>query len=90
MSAYATDGSLNVRVVDGASYTGRLATDGSTYVVQNDGSTYTGVNHVCGAVNVVVAAAGGQMQHANGSLLVKASPYLSGTQKVTVVSGAFV
>lgn len=86
---YAADGSLNVTVVDGNTYTGAMAKDGSYNVVQNDGSTYKGLYHKCGAYNVVLYSSGiPKLQHSNGSWLVSETPFTVGTVKVTVVSGA--
>lgn len=89
MAANATDGSLNVTVVDGSSLVGARAADGSINVVQVTGSTYTGRKHRSGATNVVVSAVGGKMNHACGALCVSVSPYVKGNQPVTVVGGAF-
>lgn len=52
MSLYATDGSINVTVVAGSSYTGLYAADGSYNVIASSGSTYVGLFHPCGALYV--------------------------------------
>lgn len=89
MAAYATDGSLNIRVVDGSSYTGRYATDGSTYVVVSDGSTLTGMHHRSGALNVVNTNNGVlSIHHPSGGMYVSDSPYATGATRVTVISGS--
>lgn len=89
MAAYASDGSLNIRVVDGSSYVGRYATDGSTYVVVSDGSSYTGMNHPSGAMNVVNTNSNiTSLMHPSGGMYVSDSPYAIGATRVTVISGA--
>lgn len=89
MAAYAADGSLNIRVVDGNSYVGRYATDGSTYVVVSDGSTLTGFHHRSGAINVVnTNSAVLSAAHPSGGIYVADSPYATGATRVTVISGA--
>jgi len=91
LTAQATDGSLNVTVVDGTTWVGRIAKDGSLNVFQVDGSTWTGRNHTSGAVNVVVIASGEyDINNKCGAVNVSVSPYITGTQRVTVVSGEFV
>lgn len=89
MAAYAADGSLNIRVVDGNTYVGRYATDGSTNVVVTDGSTYTGFHHRSGAVYVVNTNTGvTSFNHPSGGTYVSDSPYATGATRVTVISGA--
>lgn len=89
MPAYATDGSLNIRVVDGSTYVGRYATDGSTYVVVTDGSTLTGFHHRSGAMNVVnTNSAVLSTSHPSGGIYVADSPYATGATRVTVISGS--
>ena len=86
---YAADGSINVTVVDGLSYTGLYAADGSYNVVSVDGSTYTGVMAECGAYNVIPFTSGTPMLFAPcGAFYVTESPYTLGTMRVTVVSGS--
>lgn len=91
MTSYAADGSLNISVVDGSTYTGVKAIDGSTYVVQNDGTTtYSGAYHKCGALNVMKYVSGiSNIRSPNGSLVVHvmAAPSNNTGQPVTVVSG---
>lgn len=89
MAAYATDGSLNIRVVDGNTYVGRYATDGSTYVVVSSGSSLTGMDHPSGAMNVVNTNSGIlSILHPSGGMYVSDSPYATGATRVTVISGA--
>lgn len=89
MSAYAADGSLNIRVVDGSTYVGRYAPDGSTNVVVTNGSTYTGLHHPSGAMYVVNTNTNiVSLLHPSGGLLVSDSPYATGSTNVTVVSGS--
>lgn len=88
---YAADGSWNVTVVDGLTYTGLAAADGSYNVAVSDGVAYKGAYHPCGAWWVITApapAVGAQTRTApDGSLYVTQSPYTNGGQRVTVVSG---
>ncbi len=49
---YAADGSWNVSVVDGSSFTGLYAADGSLNVIKSPGSTFVGMYHPCGALYV--------------------------------------
>src|SRR6266404_1439523 len=51
----AADGSLNVTVVDGITYTGIYAADGSINVILAPGTKYVGAYHPCGAWWVTVA-----------------------------------
>lgn len=89
MAAYAADGSLNITIVDGNTYTGRYATDGSTYAVVTDGSTYTGLHHRCGAMYIVnTNSAVTSIQHPSGGVYVSDSTYANGSIRVTVISGA--
>ncbi len=88
---YATDGSINVTVVDGTTRTGLYAANGSFNVVQNDSGTPIGLYHACGAYNVIVVTTGLKGYYAvNGNMNVSVSPYNPGCTKVTVVAGAFV
>lgn len=87
---YAADGSINVTVVDGSSYTGLYAADGSWNVFKADG-THFGYYHPCGAMIVTVASTGTVVgsHAADGSVNVCTSPYdPSGALRVTVVSGS--
>lgn len=52
MSYYAADGSMNVSVVAGSSYTGLYAADGSINVIAAPGGSYVGRYHPCGAYYV--------------------------------------
>lgn len=85
---YASDGSMNVTVVPGTSYTGLHALDGSVNVVLSSGGTYVGAYHPCGAWWVTDnTSTVSSVRAADGSLNISASPYKTGTQHVTVVSG---
>lgn len=86
---YAPDGSINVTVVNGSTYTGLFAPDGSWNVVKADGSHF-GYYHPCGAILVTVATSGPSSSHApDGSIYVEETPYTySGALRVTVVSGS--
>lgn len=92
MPYYAADGSINVTVVDGSSYTGLYAADGSVNVIKSTGSAYVGAYHPCGAWWVTLTPApstgGAPIRAPDGSLNVSTSPYTNGGQKVTVVSGS--
>lgn len=89
MALYASDGSTNIRVVDGNSYVGRYASDGSMNVVVTDGSLYTGFHHRSGAVNVVNTNSGVlSFNHPSGGIYVSDSPYATGATRVTVISGS--
>lgn len=88
MALYAADGSWNVSVVDGSTYTGVQAPDGSYNVFHVDGSVYTGLYAPCGAFNVFVSTGGTGYYAPCGALNVSQSPYTRGTVSVTVVSGS--
>lgn len=89
MSFYAADGSINVSVVAGSSYTGLYAADGSINVVKATGSVYVGAQHPCGAWWVTVSPGTNVPRRApDGSLYVNTSGANDGSQKVTVVSGS--
>jgi uncharacterized protein affecting Mg2+/Co2+ transport len=84
----AIDGTTNVTVVSGASYTGMYAVDGSMNVVQVDGTTRVGRQHACGATNAFKSTSTTGHQHPSGSMQVsKPGAFVEGTRKVTVVSG---
>lgn len=84
---YAVDGSLRVTVVTGSIYVGTYAPDGSLNVKVR--STETGYYHSSGAMLVTVrSVAGVGIYASNGSLYVSTSPYVYGSQRVTVVSGS--
>lgn len=87
---YAADGSLRVTVVDGTAHVGVYAADGSINVKKSNGSTDRGIYHwASGAILVTVrASAGASIYAPDGSLYVSESPYVSGSQRVTVVSGS--
>ena len=89
MTLFAADGSLNVTVVDGNSYTGAQAADGSLNVLVVDGTDYTGLLAGCGAVNVIAAVADSNSYfHPCGAWYISESPYYTGAVKVTVMSGS--
>lgn len=91
MALYATDGSINVSVVTGATITGLHAANGSWNVFQTTG-TQRGAYHPCGAFNVTVDNTGpNSIRAADGSMNVTTTPFNGkGAQRVTVVAGAFV
>lgn len=88
---YASDGSLNVSVVDGSSLTGLYAVDGSINVVVAPGGSYVGAYHACGAWYVTVVTSGVVGYYAaDGSMNVAESPYTAtGAVRVTAVLGSF-
>lgn len=93
MSYYAADGSMNVTVVDGTTYTGLYAPDGSINVIKSDGiSTYVGAHHPCGAWWVSLGTPGtiSPARAPDGSLVVSQAgmPYINSGRPVTVVSGS--
>lgn len=94
MSYYAADGSMNLTVVDGTTYTGVTASDGSTNVIKSDGfSTYVGAHHPCGALWVSLYPGSGisPARAPDGSLVVNDTagmPARGMGAPVTVVSGS--
>lgn len=85
---YAADGSINVTVVTGSTFTGLYAADGSWNVIASD-STY-GIYHACGALRVTLVTSNQLTDYAaNGSLNVSITPYYYASLKITVVSGSF-
>lgn len=91
----AADGSLNVTVVSGSSYTGVYAADGSINVIKAPGDTYVGTYHPCGAWYVTLVSSPTSptpWRAADGSLNVYITLGLNantlGGQPVTVVSGS--
>lgn len=92
MTFYAADGSMNVTVVSGASYTGLYAVDGSINVIKAPGGSYVGAYHPCGAWWVTVTAApsvgASPIRAPDGSLNVSENPYTNGGRRVSVVSGS--
>lgn len=88
MAVYASDGSINVTVVDGSTFTGAQAADGSLYVVER--TSEIGAYHPCGALLVTPITSNDPIIYASdGSLKVSESPYYQTSQRVTVVSGSF-
>lgn len=87
---YAADGSLNVTVVSGSSFTGVYALDGSINVRKAPGGSFVGAYHPCGAWYVTLVTSGPVGYYAaDGSMNVQLSPYsASGAVRVTVVSGS--
>jgi hypothetical protein len=92
MSLYAADGSLNVTVVAGSSYTGLYAADGSLNVIAAPGGSYVGAYHACGALYVTPVTDNTlrSIRAADGSLYVTNTgmPGKNQGQPVTVVSGS--
>ena len=86
----ASDGSLNVTVVTGSSYSGVYAADGSINVIKSPGGTYVGAYHPCGAWYVTVSPGTSvPIRAPDGSLYVQQSPGTHNEgQPVTVVSGS--
>jgi len=93
MSYNAADGSLNVTMVTGSTYTGIQAPDGSTNAVIAPGGSYVGAIHPCGALYVANAPTSGISpdRAPDGSLYVDnigGMPNKNKGQPVTVVSGS--
>lgn len=86
---YASDGSMNVTVVDGTTYVGLYASNGgSVNVIKR--TSEIGRQHSSGALLVTpITSNGNGIQTSDGSLNVSESPYYNASQKVTVVSGSF-
>jgi len=85
----ATDGSLNIAVVSGATRTGIQDASGNVNVVVSDGLSVKGAHHPCGAWWVTSSPAGYHgIKAPDGSLYVSVSPYTTIGQRVTVVSGS--
>lgn len=86
---HAADGSLNVTVVTGSTYTGLYAPDGSLNVVLATAGTYVGAYHPCGAWYVTLVTNEAVGRYAlNGSLNVVESPFsATGAVRVFAVSG---
>lgn len=83
---YAADGSLNVSVVAGTSFTGLYAADGSWNIIHD--TTNNGPYHPCGALRVThVTTNQTDIYAADGSLNVSVSPYVTNSRNITVVSG---
>lgn len=93
MSFYAANGSINVSVVSGTSYTGGYAADGSMNVILAPGSSYVGAYHPCGAHYVTLSPGTlVPIRAPDGSLYVTTTggmPPINSGQPVTVVSGSF-
>jgi hypothetical protein len=91
MGFYAADGSMNVTVVDGLSYTGLHASDGSINVIKSPGGSYVGAYHPCGAWWVTLTPGGAvPIRAPDGSMYVDDTglSFNKNTgQRVTVVSG---
>lgn len=86
---YAADGSMNVTVVPGSSYTGLYAADGSINVVLSPGGSQVGLYAPCGAWYVTVSPGTFVPLYApDGSLYVQETLSIKDSgQNVTVVSG---
>lgn len=92
MTVRATDGSLNVTVVAGSSFTGLYAVDGSMNVIASPGTSFVGLYHPCGALYVTPVTDSNfhTAYAADGSLNVTNTgmPGKNQGQPVTVVSGS--
>lgn len=91
MTYYAANGSINVTVVSGSSYTGLYAADGSLNVFKAPGGSYVGLHHPCGALYVTVTPGTLVPYYApDGSMYVNttSSTNIDSGQPVTVVSGS--
>lgn len=92
MSLYATDGSINVTVVAGSSFTGLYAADGSINVIASSGGSFVGLHHPCGALYVtpITSTSFSPIYAVDGSLNVTNTgmPSKDQGQPVTVVSGS--
>lgn len=89
MALYANDGSINVTVVSGVTYTGIQAADGSLNVITAPGGSYVGAYHACGAAYVTVSPGTFvPIRAPDGSLYVTTTSTLNTGQRVTVVSGS--
>lgn len=89
MSRVASDGSINVTVVDGNTRVGNAAADGSLNVVVATGLAPVPAVHPCGAWNVTVAPHTlHPIKAPDGSLYVSETPYTYPGMRVTVVSGS--
>jgi len=90
--SHAADGSLNVTVVTGVSYTGLFAADGSYNVIASPGGSYVGATHACGAKYVTPRStlSNSPITAPDGSLFVTNTgmPPKNEGQPVTVVSGS--
>lgn len=91
MGLYASDGTYNVTVVDGTTFTGIYASDGSINVVVAPGDSFVGLYHPCGAFYVTVtdgsSYAGSRAP--DGSMnVIESADRASGAMCVTVVSGS--
>jgi hypothetical protein len=90
MGLYATNGSINVTVVNGSTRTGAVAADGSWNVILAPGGTFVGAYHPCGARYVTLSPGTFvPIQAPDGSLYVDDvnAPSKNTGQPVTVVSG---
>lgn len=88
---YATDGSINIAVVNGATFVGSISVDGALNVFQSVVAGNIGSTAPCGARHVTISGAPTVSRQApNGSWNISVSPYTNGGQRVTVVSGTLV
>lgn len=88
---YAPNGSINLTVVTGTTYTGIYAPDGSLNVIQSPGTIYVGAYHPCGAAYVSIPSTSPvPIRAPDGSLYVDTinSTNVGKGQPVTVVSGS--
>lgn len=86
---YAADGSINVSVVSGGSYSGLYHNDYSWNVIPNT----TGFGYVdppTGAIRVTLTTSAVNSIYApDGSMYVSQSPYIGNTLHITAVNGSF-
>jgi hypothetical protein len=85
MSWYAADGTTNVTVVTGSTFTGAQAADGSLNVIAAPGGVFVGRTHPCGARYVTVAPAGSFVGRIapDGSTYINTTPAANGALNVT-------
>jgi len=92
LALYAANGTVNVTVVDGTTFTGIYAADGSMNVIAASGTVPCGSTHPCGARWVTVSPGNTPcgLYAPDGSwYITEDSTELSGALRVTVVSGSF-
>lgn len=90
MALYAADGSVNVTVVTGLSYTGLRAADGSYNVIHPSGGGAKGAYHPCGALLVTNTSTYAHNKAADGTrnVFITGGSHLNKGHPVTVVSGS--
>jgi hypothetical protein len=86
---YGPNGSINITIVDGTTFTGLYAPDGSINVVEAPGGSHTGAYHPCGALYVEITDSPVQASYApTGAIYVSTSPQ-GAARLVTIVAGGF-